>query len=135
VVQKLHHHHPNTPTRCALMIAAPSQDWNVFKQIFAEHWDGFKRVYPRYDKRYYDGLVDKMLRCGNPDKMGVRRDSSPHIATQVAWKSKECSRGQPPYLTSKGRGEHSMAAKRKAKRRRRNRGSARPAWYGENCIV
>jgi hypothetical protein len=52
------------------MIAAPSQDWNVFKQIFAEHWDGFKRVYPRYDKRYYDGLVDKMLRCGNPDKMG-----------------------------------------------------------------
>jgi hypothetical protein len=52
------------------MIAAPSQDWNVFKQIFAEHWDGFKRVYPRYDKRYYDGLVDKMLRCGNPDQMG-----------------------------------------------------------------
>ena len=52
------------------MIAAPSQDWNVFKQIFAEHWDGFKRVYPRYDKRYYDGLVDKMLGCGNPDKMG-----------------------------------------------------------------
>jgi Putative transposase/Transposase zinc-binding domain len=52
------------------MIAAPSQDWNVFKQIFVEHWDGFKRVYPRYDQRYYDGLVDKMLGCGNPDKMG-----------------------------------------------------------------
>jgi hypothetical protein len=44
--------------------------WNVFKQIFAEHWDGFKRVSPRYDKRYYDELVDKMLGCGNPDKMG-----------------------------------------------------------------
>ena len=44
--------------------------WNIFKQIFAEHWDGFKRVYPRYDKRYYDALVDKMLGCGNPDKMG-----------------------------------------------------------------
>jgi Putative transposase. len=44
--------------------------WNVFKQIFAEHWDGFKRVYPRYDKRYYDELVDKMLGCGNPDQMG-----------------------------------------------------------------
>jgi len=52
------------------MMAAPSQDWNVFKQIFVEHWDGFKRVYPRYDQRYYDGLVDKMLGCGNPDKMG-----------------------------------------------------------------
>jgi len=48
----------------------------------------------------------------------VRRDSSLHIATQVDWNSKECSRGQPPYLTSKGRGEHSMAEKRKAKRRR-----------------
>ena len=47
----------------------------------------------------------------------VRRDSSLHIATQVDWNSKECSRGQPSYLTSKGRGEHSMAAKRKAKRR------------------
>ena len=47
----------------------------------------------------------------------VRRDSSLHIATQVDWNSKECSRGQPPYLTSKGRGEHSMAETRKAKRR------------------
>jgi len=52
------------------MIAAPSQDWNVFKQIFVDHWDGFKRVYPRYNKPYYDGLVDKMLGCGNPEKMG-----------------------------------------------------------------
>jgi len=52
------------------MIAAPSQDWNLFKQIFVEHWDGFTRVYPRYHTRYYDGLVDKMLRCGNPDQIG-----------------------------------------------------------------
>lgn len=52
------------------MIAEPSRDWNVFKQIFVEHWDGFKRVHPRYNQRYYDGLVDKMLRCGNPEKMG-----------------------------------------------------------------
>jgi hypothetical protein len=52
------------------MIAAPSQDWNVFQQIFVEHWDGFKRVYPRYHTPYYDGLVDKMLGCGNPDQMG-----------------------------------------------------------------
>src|SRR2546429_1886755 len=52
------------------MLATPSRDWNVFKQIFAEHWDGFKCVYPRYNTRYYDGLVDKMLGCGNPEKMG-----------------------------------------------------------------
>jgi len=52
------------------MTAAPTPDWNVFKQIFANHWDEFKRVYPRYDQRYYDGLVHKMLACGNPAKMG-----------------------------------------------------------------
>ena len=52
------------------MITEPSRDWNVFQQIFVEHWEGFKHVYPRYDTRYYDGLVDKMLGCGNPDKMG-----------------------------------------------------------------
>ena len=70
MVQERHRIQPTTPARCALMIVAPSQDWNVFKQIFAEHWDGFKLVYPRYNKPYYDGLVDKMLGCGNPEKMG-----------------------------------------------------------------
>ena len=70
MVQKLHRTPPHTPTRCALMLAAPSQDWNVFKQIFAEHWDGFTRVYPRYATPYYDGLVDKRLGCGNPETMG-----------------------------------------------------------------
>ncbi len=52
------------------MTAAAPPAWNLFKQIFADHWDGFKRVHPRYDRRYYDGLVAKMLRCGNPDQMG-----------------------------------------------------------------
>jgi hypothetical protein len=52
------------------MRAEPSLDWNVFKQIFGEHWAGFKRLYPRYDQRYYASLVDKMLACGNPEKMG-----------------------------------------------------------------
>jgi len=44
--------------------------WKVFKQIFTEHWEGFKQCRPRYDTPYYDDLVDKMLRCGNPDQMG-----------------------------------------------------------------
>ena len=52
------------------MMAKATPDWNVFKQIFAEHWDGFKSVYPRYKQRYYDELVHKMLACGNPDRMG-----------------------------------------------------------------
>ena len=52
-----------------MTIATPPA-WSVFKQIFAEHWDGFKRAYPRYDRRYYDDLVAKMLGCGDPDQMG-----------------------------------------------------------------
>jgi len=52
------------------MHAAPSQGWNVFKQIFAEHWDGFKQSHHRYDTPYYDALVHKMLECGDPEKMG-----------------------------------------------------------------
>jgi hypothetical protein len=52
------------------MTVATPPAWSVFKQIFAEHWDGFKRVYPRYNRRYYDSLVAKMLACGNPEQIG-----------------------------------------------------------------
>jgi Putative transposase/Transposase zinc-binding domain len=52
------------------MMAAPSRDWSVFKQIFAEHWEAFQHAHPRYQTAYYDGLVTKMLGCGNPEKMG-----------------------------------------------------------------
>ena len=52
------------------MTAEATPDWHVFNQIFAEHWDGFTRVYPRYQRSYYDGLVEKMLGCGNPEKVG-----------------------------------------------------------------
>src|SRR5919106_4496479 len=52
------------------MTAATPPAWSIFKQIFADHWAGFKRVYPRYDRRYYDDLVAKMLGCGAPDQMG-----------------------------------------------------------------
>ena len=52
------------------MLAAPARDWNVFKQIFADHWDGFTHTHPRYQTAYYHDLVSKMLACGNPDKMG-----------------------------------------------------------------
>jgi hypothetical protein len=52
------------------MTAAAPPAWNIFKQSFAAHWDGFTHVHPRYNTRYYDSLVDQMLRCGNPDQMG-----------------------------------------------------------------
>jgi hypothetical protein len=70
VIETFYHLQPHTPKRCGLMTADALPAWNVFKQIFAEHWDGFKRVYPRYDKRDYEALVDKMVGCGNPDQMG-----------------------------------------------------------------
>ena len=52
------------------MLAAPSRDWSVFKQIFADHWEPFQHAHPRYQTAYYDALVAKMLACGNPEKMG-----------------------------------------------------------------
>jgi hypothetical protein len=52
------------------MPAATPPAWSIFKQIFAEHWDGLKHVYPRSNRRYYDGLVQKMLGCGDPAQMG-----------------------------------------------------------------
>ncbi|MCP5003644.1 MAG: hypothetical protein GY941_06770 [Planctomycetes bacterium] len=44
--------------------------WNVFKDIFSDHWEGFKREHSRYDTNYYNELVQKMLSCGNPEEMG-----------------------------------------------------------------
>jgi hypothetical protein len=52
------------------MMPPPSGDWSVFKQIFADHWDTLQRVHPRYQTSYCNGLVVKMLACGNPDTMG-----------------------------------------------------------------
>jgi hypothetical protein len=52
------------------MIAEAPPAWNLFKPIFAEHWNGFTRVHPRSQTPYYDGLVDKTLRCGEPEKRG-----------------------------------------------------------------
>src|SRR5436305_4961745 len=61
---------PRNPTRYRAMATEVIAGWKVFKQIFTEHWEGFKQCRPRYDTPYYDDLVDKMLRCGNPDQMG-----------------------------------------------------------------
>jgi hypothetical protein len=52
------------------MSAEATPGWNVFKQLFPEHWEGFKPFRPRYNTPYYDDLVDKMLRGGNPDQRG-----------------------------------------------------------------
>lgn len=46
------------------------RDWNIYKQIFADHWEGFKEKNPKFADEYYDQLVERMLNCGNPDQMG-----------------------------------------------------------------
>jgi hypothetical protein len=70
VVEQRYHTQPNTLKGCGLMTAAAPPAWNIFKQIFAAHWDGCKHVHPRYHPRSYDSLVDKMLGCGEPEKIG-----------------------------------------------------------------
>jgi hypothetical protein len=52
------------------MMAQPSGDWSICKQIFTEHWDAFTHAHPRYQTSYYESLVAKMLACGNPEQMG-----------------------------------------------------------------
>ncbi|MCD6394529.1 MAG: transposase [Planctomycetes bacterium] len=45
-------------------------DKNTFKQIFYDHWDAFKQFNPRFDSPDYNNTIQKMLDCGDPEKMG-----------------------------------------------------------------
>ena len=85
------------------MLAAPSRDWNVFKQIFADHWDAFQHAHPRYQTAYYDSLVTKMLACGIPEKMGyivyrcLHCGQGNHLVS-MSCKSSLCLRGAKVYV-------------------------------------
>jgi hypothetical protein len=77
--------------------------WNVFKEIFTEHWEGFKQFRPRYNTPSYDDLVDKLLRCGNPDQMGsiayrcLHGGQGKHRVS-MRWKSSLCLRCAKVYV-------------------------------------
>jgi hypothetical protein len=45
------------------------QNYNkdVFKRIFREHWAEFQSLTPEYQTEYYDGVIKKMLGCGDPE--------------------------------------------------------------------
>ena len=47
-------------------------DISTFKQIFRDHWDDFKPAYPRFDTDQYNEAGQKMLGCGDPEKMRKR---------------------------------------------------------------
>jgi len=79
------------------MLAAPSRDWSVFKQIFADHWEPFQHAHSRYQTPYYAGLVAKMLACGTPEKIGdieyrcLHCGQGKHLVA-MSWKSSLCLR-------------------------------------------
>jgi putative transposase/transposase-like zinc-binding protein len=103
MIQPLHRNKLMTPTRCELMLVQPSGDWNVFKQIFADHWEAFQHAHPRYQTSYYDDLVAKMLDCGNPAKMGyveyrcLRCGQGKHLVS-MSCKSSLCLRCAKVYV-------------------------------------
>jgi hypothetical protein len=72
------------------MEAEQKAGWNTFKQIFADHWEGFKGSHPLYDKPYYDDLVEKMLDCGNPEKMGYIEYRCMHCGQETKLISMSC---------------------------------------------
>jgi len=46
-------------------------DKDTFKQIFRDHWNMFTAGNPlRYGTGYHDEVIQKMLGCGDPEKMG-----------------------------------------------------------------
>ncbi len=64
----------------------------TFKQIFADHWQAFKNKHPRYDDDYYDVVINKMLDCGDPEKMGYARYTCSNCGAShsVAMTCKSC---------------------------------------------
>ena len=64
------------------MMTHSSGDWSVFQQICADHWDAFAHAHPRSQTPYDEGLVTKMLACGNPEQRG-----------DVAYRCLRCGQG------------------------------------------
>jgi hypothetical protein len=64
---------------------------NVFKQIFADGWDDFKRKHPRYESA--DEVVQKMLGCGeaaNGHAVYVCPDCQERRVVAFSWKRSFC---------------------------------------------
>jgi hypothetical protein len=67
-------------------------DKATFKKIFRDHWDEFKQTHPRYDGPEYDQVIQKMLDCGDPEKMGFvqYRCCSCGESRRIAFTCKSC---------------------------------------------
>lgn len=67
-------------------------DKATFKEIFTDHWKAFKARHPRYNNEYHDEVINKMLDCGDPEKMGYARYTCFNCGTShsVAMTCKSC---------------------------------------------
>lgn len=67
-------------------------DKNTFKQIFYDHWDAFKQAYPKFDSPDYNDTIQKMLGCGDPEKMGFVQYRCCHCgeSRRIAFTCKSC---------------------------------------------
>lgn len=73
----------------------------TFKQIFIDHWKFFKQRYKRYNIQYYDTVINKMLNCGDPEKMGYAKYRCTHCGNShtisMTCKSSFCLSCSVPY--------------------------------------
>jgi hypothetical protein len=65
------------------MLVQSSEDWSIFKRIFADRWDAFTYAHPRYQTPYYGALVAKMVNWGHPTKRGY-----------VEYRGQHCGQGK-----------------------------------------
>ena len=67
-------------------------DNSAFKQIFQDHWNEFKDVYPRFDTPQYNEAVRKMLDCGDPERRGFVQYRCRHCGQtrRIAFTCKSC---------------------------------------------
>ncbi len=67
-------------------------DKDTFKQIFRDHWKAFQQKNSRYDTVYYQTVIEKMIHCGQPEKMGFAQFFCPDCGEtkKVAFSCKSC---------------------------------------------
>ena len=75
-----------------MTITAEHIDKATFKQIFLDPGEDFQAANPRYATGYYGEVVQKMLDCGDPDKMGFAQFCCPGggETRRIAFTCKSC---------------------------------------------
>ena len=67
-------------------------DNDIFRQIFLDHWENFKKRYSSYNTLYYEEVIQKMLGCGK-EEGGFVEYRCPHCGQgvhRVAFTCKSC---------------------------------------------